>query len=196
MCGPPLRRLALLLDIDGTLALTDPLYVKAFQQLMSADFGIDVDELWFAENVAGKVDADVFTELLPAGATAEDLRKASLRKDTLFCENVREHGCGVVSGLDGFFALVKERQYHCVAVSNAQRGGCEAVLALLKRELQHAQVISDLVVGSECARAKPFPDPYLEAIRRLGVAPHDCLVTKRRVASFSNPAFFFLRFDE
>jgi beta-phosphoglucomutase-like phosphatase (HAD superfamily) len=27
-----------------------------------------------------------------------------------------------------------------------------------------------LVIGAECARAKPHPEPYLEGLRRLGVA--------------------------
>ena len=49
---------ACLLDIDGTLALTDPLYVKAFQDLMAAEGVTEgVDEAWFAEHVAGKVDS-------------------------------------------------------------------------------------------------------------------------------------------
>ena len=65
-----------LLDIDGTLAITDPLYVKAFQDLMSAE-GIDgVDEAWFAEHVAGRVDAAVFRDVLP-GAVDGSLPSAS-----------------------------------------------------------------------------------------------------------------------
>jgi phosphoglycolate phosphatase len=32
-----------------------------------------------------------------------------------------------------------------------------------------------LVSGDTCARAKPFPDPLLEASRRLGVPPEACV---------------------
>ena len=31
-----------------------------------------------------------------------------------------------------------------------------------------------LVIGAECARAKPYPEPYLEGMRLLGVAAADC----------------------
>merc|ERR1712216_394425 len=37
-------------------------------------------------------------------------------------------------------------------------------------------VIEDLVVGAECTRAKPYPDPYLEGMKRLGVGPECCVV--------------------
>ena len=42
--------------------------------------------------------------------------------------------------------------------------------------LWFAAVIEDLVVGCECDRAKPHPEPYLEGMRRLGAAPEDCIV--------------------
>ena len=68
-------------------------------------------------------------------------------------------------------------------MTNAQRGGGQAVLDMLRRELGDdvAGVIEDLVVGCECERAKPHPDPYLEGIRRLGAAPEHCIVFEVRV---------------
>lgn len=33
-----------------------------------------------------------------------------------------------------------------------------------------------VVLGEECARAKPHPDPYLAAMAALGVGPHESLV--------------------
>ena len=32
-----------------------------------------------------------------------------------------------------------------------------------------------LVIGAECSRAKPHPEPYLEGLRRIGVSPGDAL---------------------
>eukprot|EP01048_Picozoa_sp_COSAG05_P025078 COSAG05_NODE_6206_length_1000_cov_1.517203_1_plen_166_part_00 len=34
--------------------------------------------------------------------------------------------------------------------------------------------IQDLIIGAECKRAKPHPDPYLEGARRLGFEPRNC----------------------
>lgn len=51
--------LALLLDIDGTLVLTDHLYVEVFRELLKPH-NYDADEAFFREHVAGRADADVF----------------------------------------------------------------------------------------------------------------------------------------
>mmetsp|Transcript_15925 Transcript_15925/g.48610 ORF Transcript_15925/g.48610 Transcript_15925/m.48610 type:complete len:96 (-) Transcript_15925:997-1284(-) len=32
-----------------------------------------------------------------------------------------------------------------------------------------------MVIGTECAKAKPFPDPYLEGMRRLSLGAHECV---------------------
>ena len=32
-----------------------------------------------------------------------------------------------------------------------------------------------LVIGAECAAAKPHPEPYLEGLRRLGCAPEEAV---------------------
>ena len=77
-----LSRVSFLLDIDGTLALTDPLYVKAFQDLMAAEGVKDViDEAWFAEHVAGKVDSVVFKNVLPGAVDDARASAASKEKD-------------------------------------------------------------------------------------------------------------------
>merc|ERR1740139_735694 len=170
--------LNLLVDIDGTLAITDRLYLLAFQDLMRPFGYTEVDEAWFEKHVAGKVDAEVFSALLPAGTTAEMIEATSRQKDALFVQKVASVGATVVPGLGGVLQMARRCGWRCIAVTNAQRGGGQAVLDLLRRELgeELAGMIEDLVVGCECARAKPHPDPYLEAMQRLGAAPEHCIV--------------------
>tara|TARA_B110001452_G_scaffold221518_1_gene194089 strand:- start:95 stop:928 length:834 start_codon:yes stop_codon:yes gene_type:complete len=171
-------RVHMLLDIDGTLAMTDHLYMLTFRDLMRPYGHTEVDDAWFAKHVAGKVDDAVFRALLPAEMdTPEQLAEMSRQKDETYCRLMVEQGAEVVKGLGGALEMARENGFRCVAVSNAQRAGCEAVLAMLRRELgEVTSVIEDLVVGAECARAKPHPDPYLEAMSRLGVAPSECVV--------------------
>ena len=33
-----------------------------------------------------------------------------------------------------------------------------------------------IVIGEECSRPKPYPDPYLEAARLLGLTPSDVVI--------------------
>lgn len=51
------RRFFFLLDIDGTLCHSDGIYFQVFKRLL-APYGYQVDEVFYKENVHGKVDAD------------------------------------------------------------------------------------------------------------------------------------------
>ncbi len=57
----------------------------------------------------------------------------------------------------------------------ASGGGRQSVHATLDHlGLRH--LFDTIVTSEDYKRGKPFPDPYLEAARRLGVSPSDCLV--------------------
>ena len=99
--------LNLLLDIDGTLAITDRLYLLAFQDLMRPFGYTEVDEAWFEKHVAGKVDAEVFRALLPADSTAETLEATSRKKDALFVQKAASVGAAIVPGLGGVLQMAR-----------------------------------------------------------------------------------------
>ena len=99
--------LNLLLDIDGTLAITDRLYLLAFQDLMRPFGYTEVDEVWFEKHVAGKVDAEVFRALLPADSTPEMLEATSRKKDALFVQKAASVGAAIVPGLGGVLQMAR-----------------------------------------------------------------------------------------
>ena len=35
-----------------------------------------------------------------------------------------------------------------------------------------------LIIGEECSRAKPFPDPYLKGLKVLGIEPQHAIVVE------------------
>mmetsp|Transcript_117161 Transcript_117161/g.331551 ORF Transcript_117161/g.331551 Transcript_117161/m.331551 type:complete len:708 (+) Transcript_117161:95-2218(+) len=169
-----------LLDIDGTLAHTDAVYKEVFVELLKP-YGYEVDEEFYAKNVHGKVDADVFRSLLPKESTPEELLAVSKDKDARFCAKVRGGASAFrpIKNLVKLFEFAKQHGVACIAVSNAPRGACETVLVNLRAAIPGAAEmirIEDLVVGAECTRAKPYPDPYIEGARRLGADLSDCIV--------------------
>lgn len=168
-----------LLDIDGTLVFTDELYFQVFVKLLTP-YGHVVDREFYANNVHGKVDADVFSKLMPAGTSDEELLAMSKRKDACFCElynqHVEQHGAPMLNGLPEALQLAQQMGVRAIAVTNAQRGAGEASIASLRAAIPAASIIEGLVIGAECSRAKPYPDPYYEGMRQLGVAASDCIV--------------------
>lgn len=173
------RSVAFLLDIDGTLVFTDHLYFRVFQALLTP-YGYCVDQAFYEKNVLGKVDHDVFSKLMPEGTTEDELQSMSKRKDDCFCELyhevVEKHGPPMLDGLQQALSTAQQMGVRAIAVTNAQRGAAEASVASLKAAIPAASIIEGLVIGAECTRAKPHPDPYVEGMRQLGVQPSDCIV--------------------
>ena len=44
-----------------------------------------------------------------------------------------------------------------------------------------------IVIGEECTRPKPYPDPYLEAAQKLGMSPSDVIIAFEDSPSGENP---------
>merc|ERR1719313_2924773 len=170
-----LKSAALLLDIDGTLVLTDDIYFAVFTDLL-APYGYKVDKEFYEKNVHGKVDADVFKALMPSNYGPNELKAVSEKKDALFCAKARELGVPIIPGLGEALSMAKQHGIRCIAVTNAPRPAGALCIEEIKKQFEAGDIIEDLVIGAECARAKPFADPYLEGMKRLGKKPEECIV--------------------
>lgn len=170
------KPLCFLLDIDGTLLDDDGMYFTVFQRLLTP-YGHDVTDEWYEKNVHGKADKEVFSTLMPAGT---DLKAIAKQKDNLFVEvytaHVAKNGPPVIKGLADAFALAESLGIRACAVTNAPRGAAEACIASLKASIPAAKIIEGLIIGEECERPKPFPEPYIAGMDLLGVTPKDCVV--------------------
>jgi HAD superfamily hydrolase (TIGR01509 family) len=170
-----LDKAALLLDIDGTLVLTDDIYFAVFTDLL-APYGHKVDQEFYIKNVHGKVDADVFKALMPKDYGPEELKAVSQKKDALFCAKAKELGVPIIPGLGEALAMAKKHGMRAVAVTNAPRPAGELCIAEIKKKFEAGDIIEDLVIGAECTRAKPHGDPYLEGMKRISKKPEECIV--------------------
>ena len=71
-----------------------------------------------------------------------------------------------VKGLNKLCKWIEEHGLKRAAVTNAERSNAE----LLISNLGLSDFFEILVIGNECERHKPFPDPYLKALQALGVS--------------------------
>jgi HAD superfamily hydrolase (TIGR01509 family) len=69
-------------------------------------------------------------------------------------------------------AIVDSRQIKRVAVTNAPRANTELMLRALRLD----GWFSHVVLGEECSRPKPFPDPYIQGLHALGLTSSEALV--------------------
>ncbi|NET60488.1 MAG: HAD family phosphatase [Symploca sp. SIO2E6] len=160
---------AVLFDIDGTLANTDPIHFQIWQQLLQ-DYGLQIDRPFYRKHLSGRTNAAIAQDLLPQLSIAEGDRLGIAKE-----ERFREFAQDQLEPMPGLLRLIdwlKLQDWKLAVVSNAPRLNAEFILQTLKLEKTFPMVIiaEDLPVG------KPDPLPYQEALRRLDLAAEMAVV--------------------
>ena len=154
-----------LFDLDGTLVNTDSIYVKIWKQILS-EYNIDLTLELFNKYIHGNSDDKVVNMLIPSA----DVNQISLLKDNLFIENIND--VTLIDGMYYFIKLVKIKGYNCSIVTNCNRDVAEAIIDYCKL----TKMIDFIVVGNECSRSKPYPDPYIDAINKYNVDTNKVII--------------------
>lgn len=156
-----MARPALLFDLDGTLLDTDPLHYAIFVELF-AERGITIDHAYYLAEIHGRLNVDLFSKAFPG----EDAAALSDRKEAEFRQRMgRSHPA--MPGAAALLDRARAAGWRTAVVTNAPRANAEAMLAATGL----ATAFDLVVIGDECARGKPHPDPYATAIQRLGSHP-------------------------
>ena len=158
---------AILFDCDGTLADTMPAHYRAWLHVPT-HHGILFDEERFYA-LGGRPTRDILATLATEASIEIDLDQASEMKEIAFLEQVK-----YVKAIDPVIAAVRRAHGHVpVAVVT---GGYHAVCEKILLQIGVREFFDCIVASEDTSRHKPDPDPFLEAARRLGVAPEGCLV--------------------
>lgn len=159
-----MTRFALLFDLDGTLIDTDHLHHRAFQALL-AGRGRTLGWDEYRDRLMGRPNAEIMEMLAPGESAAAHAAMAEA-KEAAYRAML---GARVepVAGARELIDWAEAEGAGLAVVTNAPRLNAEAALAALGL----AGRFEAVVIGEECARPKPDPLPYREAMRRLGVTP-------------------------
>lgn len=169
---PPGDFAGYIFDLDGTLIDTMPVHYRAWESALRH------------EGLAGPLDEDYFYALggVPSIQVAElmaakhGLRLSSAEgvadyKERLYLEQLDE-----VSPIDPVVAFARRvSQSYPVAIAT---GGTPDIAFPALKAAGLDTLFSVVVTPHDVApgRGKPHPDMFLEAARRIGVAPEKCLV--------------------
>lgn len=153
---------ALLFDLDGTLLNSDAIHRAVFAEML-APRGIEVTEAFYLDHIHGRLNVDFFAEFLPDEPDPQALSEA---KEAAFRARL-PRPFPAMPGAAALVARGRAEGWPMAVVTNAMRANAEAMLAAIGLE----ENFGVIVIGEECARGKPHPEPYLEAMRQLKVAP-------------------------
>lgn len=154
---------ALLFDIDGTLADTDPLHLEAFNRTF-APYGHHFDKPRFALELQGLANEAIARRFVPHLSPADGMEVLRGKEETF-----RDLARSAIHSVPGLFALMDMADaagLPMAAVTNAPRANADLILDGLG--IRHR--FRALVIGEELAHGKPHPLPYLEGLRLLGAS--------------------------
>jgi HAD superfamily hydrolase (TIGR01509 family) len=169
---------AILFDLDGTLAHTDPIHFRVWQSVL-APYGIVFDQAFYRANFSGRLNPDIVRDLLPQ-LTAAEGERLSADKEAQF----RIAAADQLQPLPGLLPLLdwlNQAQWRRAIVTNAPRVNAEFML----QTLQLTDGFDTVVISDDLPRGKPDPLPYQEALRRLQLAPDQALVFEDSPAGVS-----------
>jgi HAD superfamily hydrolase (TIGR01509 family) len=160
---------AFLFDLDGTLIDSMPLHHEAWRRWY-AERDLRFDEGGFFEATAGRTNAEILADLFPQCSVAEHDAMAQ-RKEAIY-RDLAERSLQPIAGFAAFHRAARE--------AGLALGICTAAppdnMALAFRRFGLDKLVDVITSPADGLRGKPHPDIFVEAARRLGVAPPQCTV--------------------
>ena len=158
---------AFIFDCDGTLADTMPTHYRAWQTALGPR-AADFPEAMFYE-LGGVPTCRVVEILNERHGYSMPVEETVAVKEKYFLEFSNE-----VAEIGPVVALARE--WHGRKPMAVASGGHRRIVMNTLRALGIAGLFDAIVCSEDYSRGKPHPDPFLEAARRLKVAPERCLV--------------------
>lgn len=177
---------AIIFDLDGTLADTEPLHLAAFSEVLEAE-GIEVSRDDYFKRLIGYSDRDCFELLMKENRRALDSSKIDAliaRKTGLYQRLIAERDL-LYPGAAEFARSCAQRFPLMVATGTLRH---EAELILVRTGLR--ELFVDIIAAEDVERGKPAPDVFLAALGRLGfllrqrppITNEECLVVEDTTA--------------
>ncbi|MGI9089851.1 MAG: HAD family hydrolase [Gemmatimonadaceae bacterium] len=159
--------LALLFDLDGTLADTAAANFAAYAQALG-EVGVAVDRGTFDAAARGRSWRQFLPELIQNAGSSADPADVARRKQDLYPQ--------LVAGLrlnQPLLALARTARatLRTALVTTASGANVRAIL----QQHQLGDLFDVVITGDDVTEHKPHPEAYLTAASQLGMAPADCL---------------------
>ncbi|MBL1106752.1 HAD family phosphatase [Streptomyces sp. 5-8] len=165
-----LGTLAVVFDLDGTLVDSEPNYYEASRRTL-AEHGVP-DFTWADHEsyvgVSTRETVTIWRERYGLRAPVTELLAATNRR---YLDLARAH-TPAYPEMRAFVELLAAEHVPMAVASGSSPQAIEVILGGTGLDAFLRTVVS----SDEVSRGKPAPDVFLEAARRLGAAPADCVV--------------------
>ncbi len=161
---------ALIFDMDGTMVDSMPAHARSWD-VFARRHGVDMPVAEILRRTTGRNGVECIRELFGA-ATPEDEALALIAEKEAIYRETFARDFRAVPGFPQFAQQAHARGLRVGLATAGDRNNIDFVLRHLALDPPPAAIVG----GDEGIAGKPAPDLFLEAARRLGVPPADCLV--------------------
>ena len=155
----------IIFDCDGTLADTMPLHWRAWQTIVQRHRLRFPQERFYA--LGGVPTRDILKMLSHEQDVPIDHVSVAHEKEAEYLPLISQvEPVNIVVGV--------ARQHHGKIPLAVASGGTKKIITQVLQHLAIAQLFDAIVTSEDVTRQKPAPDIFLEAARRIGVAPQYC----------------------
>lgn len=161
---------AVILDLDGLMIDTERVARKAWLRAAS-ELGHTIDESLFSR-LSGRRAQDIRSIVIDVQGEDFPYSEVRERRNRYLIEAFAQGEVGRKAGLSELLETIEELGLDVAIATSGRRDATAQKLA--------AVGLSDrfeiIVTGDDIENGKPAPDIFLEAARRLGVPPAECVV--------------------
>ncbi|MDX2214710.1 MAG: HAD family phosphatase [Oculatellaceae cyanobacterium bins.114] len=159
---------ALLFDLDGTIADTDPIHFQTWKEVLQ-EYGVEIDRPFYQANFSGRLNPAIVKDVLPH-LSADEGQEVSDRKEAAF----RQRASQLLTPMPGLMEVLTwmDRQaLQRAVVTNAPVENAQFMM----ESLGLIDIFPLVVLGQELPKGKPDPMPYQVALERLGVVAEEAI---------------------
>ncbi len=172
---------ALLFDMDGVILDSMPWHVRAWQKALS-EFGCTVNEelIYLHE---GAIEPSTAAEIFNSNGCCMDedsFMKVLSRQIEIFNTECRSH-VRIFEDVPDLLADLNRSGKSLAIVTSSHSDILEEVLPRSVRGL-----FTTIITGDSVNRRKPWPDPYLAAMKRMNRSPDLCCVIENAPAGIES----------
>jgi len=154
--------------MDGVIVDSEPLHIEAERQTL-APYGVELSEQEL-EDYMGRSTRFLFRDIIQKyhlDTTVQSLYPDHMKNLLRLCKEV--------DPIPGALDLIDDLLKHGIDLALASSSDKDLIASVMKK-LYLASTFRVIVSGEEVERTKPYPDIFVETVRRLKYFPHECVV--------------------
>lgn len=171
---------AAIFDMDGVIVDNHHYHVKSWAEFCQK-YSIPFDETDFRARFFGKINQDIFKELMSNSLTNEQINALGEEKELMY-RNIYKDFIEPVKGLVPFLKNLKDAGIKTAVATSAPTSNLDFTIDSL-----NIRDLFDVIVdASMVSKGKPNPEIYLKAAEQLQISPNHCVVFEDSVSGIKS----------